>query len=156
MTVLGLHTTPPGNEIRVSLSSRMLGKVVRVAGGLIPGAAVAVVLGVFTLLKEQPKDGFGLLRQWGVGWVIALAGGYWAWTIAMRALDYLGRLASGVQDSAVAIARLADKDDRERDRMITETSYIGAEMKKITSSLGELKEQNARIELSLRAKNGEG
>lgn len=156
MTILGLHAARPDNELRVSLSSKMLGKVFRVAESLIPGAAVAVVLGIFTLLRQEPKDGFGLLRQWGAGWVIALAVGYWAWTIAMRALDHLGTLAAGVQDSAVAIARLADKDDRERDRMITETSYIGAEMKKISSSLGELKEQNARIEQSLRAGTREG
>jgi len=134
----------------------MLSRVLQVVGSLIPGAAVAVVLGLFALLRQQPKDGFGLLRQWGAGWVIALAVGYWAWTIAMRGLDYLGKLAAGVQDSAIAIARLADKDDRERDRMITETSYIGAEMKKITNGLGEMKEQNARIEQLLRAKNGEG
>lgn len=156
MTVLGRHATPPGTELRVSLSSRVLGKALRVAEGLIPGAALAIVLGVFTLLRDEPKDGFALLRQWGAGWVIALAAGYWAWTIAMRGLDYVNRLATGVQDSAIAIARLADKDDRERDRMITETSYIGAEMKRITASLGELKDQNARIEQSLRSGTREG
>lgn len=134
----------------------MLGRFFRVAESLVPGAAVAVVLGLFTLLRQEPKDGFGLLRQWGAGWVIELAIGYWAWTIAMRGLDYLGKLAGGVQDSAIAIARLADKDDRERDRMITETSYIGSEMKKISAGLGELKEQNARIEQSLRTTTREG
>lgn len=149
-----MNPATPGSEIRVDLKSRFLDRVLHLLGALIPGASLAIVLGAFTLLRQQPKEGFDLLRQWGAWWMVVLVGGYWIWSLGMRLIDKIERLATGVQDSAVSIARLADRDDRERDRMITETAYVGQKMQELGVTLGEMKEQNDRIEQMLQRREG--
>ena len=139
MGVLGVAMTQSGSEIKVDLKSRLLDRILHLLGLMIPGASLAVVLGALTLLRQQPHDGFSVLRQWGAWWMVVIAAGYWIWTLAMRIIDLVGskldKLAIGMQDSAVAIARLADRDDRERDRMITETAYIGQKMTRMSEAM---------------------
>ena len=152
MGAVGVNPATPGSEIRVDLKSRFLDRALHLLGALIPGASLAMVLGAFTLLRQQPKEGFELLRQWGAWWVVVLVVGYWIWSLGMRLIDKLERLASGVQDSAVSIARLADRDDRERDRMITETAYVSQKVREVSATLVGMKEQNDRIEQLLQAR----
>ena len=54
------------------------------------------------------------------------------WDLAKEGLKYLGTLAEGVKETAVAMNRLADKDDRERDRMLTETAYISQSVRRMS------------------------
>jgi hypothetical protein len=151
---LGGSPVQPGSEIKVDLKSRLLERIVGLIGALIPGAALAIVLAGFTLLRQQPQNSFDLLRQWGAWWIVSIAAGYWIWTFAMRLIDELRRLGTGVQDSAVAITRLADRDDRDRDRMLTETAFVGSTVQKLGVSVTEMREQLTRVERALVRKDG--
>lgn len=150
MTTLGLNAGQAGSEIRVDLRSRFLQQALHLLSQLVPGAAVALVLGAYTLLRQQPTEGFGLLRQWGAWWLVVIFVSWLLYGLAGRIVDKLDRIGSGMQDMALAVTRVADRDDRERDRMITETAYVGEQVQKLGAILQELKTQTDRIESSLR------
>lgn len=116
--------------------------------------SVAVVLGTYELIEREPKLAFDLLAQWGGRFVLCLVFGVLLYKLAILFIAHLARLAAGVQEMAVAMARLADKDDRERDRMITETMYVGAQMQKVSATIGEVKEQMNRIEQHVMQRTG--
>jgi uncharacterized protein YacL len=133
VTTLGLGSYGEGaTSIRVGMRSGILRYASVALGGV---GTVGVVLAAFSILQRQPKEAFQLLGNWGVWWIVTLVLGYFAFTLAMKAVDHLGRLASGVQDTAVAMTRLAEKDDRERDRMITETAYVGQKVRAMAESM---------------------
>jgi hypothetical protein len=148
MVGLGLSGTGrPPSEIRIGFRSgwvRFLGITVGGAG------AVGAGIGVLDLAQRQPAQFFELLSRWGFAWLLALAALAFAWDLAKSGLGYLGKLADSVQESAVAMNRIADRDDRDRDRMITETSFIGQRMEKLSTEMrdsrAEQKAHNERVE----------
>lgn len=136
-------------DVRVGFRSGWLRSVAISVGGV---GLLGVSWGFLSLAQAQPAQVFELLSRWGFVWLLSLAAMVLGWDLLKVGLGYLGKLADSVQDSAVAMNRIADRDDRERDRMITETAYVGEQMQNVVSALKDLKAQNDRIERSLRAR----
>ena len=147
---LGGHGTPSG-EVKVGFRSGWLKSF-----GLKVGSAglIGIVLAAMALAKQQPTQVFALLANWGVVWVLALAAMFLLWDLAKEGLKYLGILAEGVKETAVAMNRLADKDDRERDRMLTETAYISQSVRRMSERHEDWKDEqrdhNRRVEEMLK------
>ena len=116
----------------------MLRSVALTAGGV---GLIGLALGVLQLAHSQPDKFFDLLGRWGFVWVLVLAALIIAWDLLKVGLSHLGKLADSVQESAVAIRCIADRDDRERDRMITETAFIGHRMERQSLELAEIKSE---------------
>lgn len=143
--------TPTG-EIRVGFRSGWVrGLAISVGGAGIVGLTVAVL----DLAQHNPQQVFALLSQWGFVWLLVLAAMVVTWDLAKTGLGYLGQLAKSVQESAVAMNRIADKDDREHDRLTTEISYIGQRMERLSAVHQETREEqreNHREVLAMLAK----
>lgn len=126
--MIGLHlgqglgdAAASGTEVRVGFRSGLV-RVLSISlggAGLVGGAAVLV-----DFAGRQPAQVMALLSQWGWVWLVVLAAMFLVWDLAKSGIVHLGRLADSVRDSAVAIGKMADKDDRERERMVTETAFI--------------------------------
>lgn len=152
MTVLGLGASGAGNEIRVGFRSGWVRSLAVTVGGV---SAVGLTVAALNLIERQPAQMFELLSKWGFVWLLGLVGMLMAWDLAKMGLSYLGKLADSVQDSAVAMNRIADRDDRERDRMVTETAFIGQRLERLTEEMrgerAEHKAHNDRIEELVRS-----
>jgi hypothetical protein len=141
-----------GAELRVAFRSGFVRMLSITLGGVgLVGAAAMV----FDFAAKQPTQVIELLSRWGAAWLLALAAMLLGWDLLKRGLAHLGTLAHGVQESAVAIGRIAEKDDRERDRMITETAYVGQRVERLATEMREHRDeqklQNDRIEALLRS-----
>lgn len=98
---------------------------------------VGLAVGVLGLAEHQPAQVLELLSRWGFVWLLVLAAMFLLWDLAKLALGYLGNLAESVQQTAVAMNRIADRDDRERDRMGTEIAFVGQRMERVSRELQE-------------------
>lgn len=111
---------------------------------------VGVALGALVVARQQPSQVFDLLARWGFWWLLGLAGMFMAWDLVKIGLGYLSKLADSVQQTAVAMNRIADKDDRERDRMVTETAFVGQRLQRMAEQHEEWKaeqrEHNRKVE----------
>lgn len=158
MTVLGLDGTPrPGGEIRVGFRHGWVRSLAVTIGG---ASLIGLVVGLLSLAERQPVQVFDLLSRWGFVWLLSLAAMLLSWDLAKMGLGYLGKLADSVQDSAVAMNRIADRDDRERERMVTETAFIGQRMERLIDEMREerieQKAHNERLEALLRSMHEQG
>jgi hypothetical protein len=126
VTVLGLSGNGhPEGEIRVGFRRGLVRKLGVTFGGVgVLGLAIAVL----ELAQKEPQRFFDLLRAWGFIWLLALAGMAFFWDLLRKGMGYLGQLSTSVQESAVAMNRIADKDDRDKDRMQSEIAFIGRRM----------------------------
>lgn len=149
---LGLGAAKSVSEVRIGLRNGWIRSVAITMGG---ASVIGLVVGLFNLAERQPTQMFELLSRWGFVWLLALAAMFLCWDLAKIGLGYLGKLADSVQDSSVAMNRIADRDDRERDRMITETAFIGQRLERLTEEMRrerqEQKEHNDRIEVMMRS-----
>ncbi len=122
---------------------------VKVGGAGLLGVALALV----TLAKQQPAQVFDLLERWGFWWLLGLVAMLLLWDLAKIGLAYFGNLADSVRETAVAMSRIADKDDRERDRMVTETAFGAQRREKMAARHEEWtleqREHNERVERML-------
>jgi hypothetical protein len=132
LSILGVHDGHADGQLRLGFRSGILRTFALSFGG-VSGAGIA--LGAFQLIKDNPSVAFQVLQKWGFVWLLGLVAMYFGWDLLKRGLVHLGALSSAVQDSAVAISRIADKDDRERDRMITETAFIGQRLEIMASEM---------------------
>lgn len=133
MTSLGISAveSSSGNQVRVGFRSGLLRSLAVKWGGV---GLVGVGLALITLAQKQPSQVFDLLKGWGWVWILVLAAMVLFWDLAKIALGYLGNLTQSVQDTAIAMNRIADKDDRERDRMVTETAIVGRRLERLSES----------------------
>lgn len=148
MTTLGLDVTAsPGGEIRLGFRSGWIRSLAITVGGV---SVIGLALGALTLAQKQPAQVFELLSRWGFVWLLTLAAMFLSWDLLKVALGYLGNLADSVQETAVAMGRIADRDDRDRDRMITETAFVGQRLERLTDEMraerAEQKAHNDRME----------
>ncbi len=153
MMTLGLGATPPRpSEIRVGFRAGWLRSVAITMGG---ASVFGLGIGFLNLAQREPLQFFELLSRWGFVWLLALAAMAFLWDLAKIALAYLGKLADSVQETAVAMGRIADRDDRDRDRMITETAFVGQRLERLSDELrGDREERrafNTRVEELIRA-----
>jgi hypothetical protein len=147
VTGLGLSgVARPTGEIRLGFRTGMIRSAAVTVGG---AGLVGLVIAVINLASKQPGQMFELLSRWGFVWLLVLIGMAFLWDLAKLALNYLGKLADSVQETAVAMNRIADRDDRERDRMTTEISYVGQRMERLSTehreSRDEQREHNRQI-----------
>lgn len=152
MTGLGLSASGrQPSEIRIGLRSGWVRFLSITFGG---AGLVGTLIAVVDLAQRQPQQVFELLAHWGFWWIIAIIALLILWDLAKLVLGSLAKLADSVQDTAVAMNRIADRDDRDRDRMITETSFIGQRMERLTAEMRESRQeqkaQSDRIEAALR------
>ena len=142
MTLLGLTGEQPSGEIRLGFRTGLVRTFVLTMSG---ASGLGLVIAAFDLAKENPAVVLELLKQWGFIWILVLVSMYFAWDIGRALVRHLGKLSESVQESAVAMGRIADKDDRERDRMVTETAFIGQRLEKMSADMKEHRaEQRAR------------
>lgn len=121
----------------------------------VAGVMIAITLGIIDLLKSSPTAGVELLKSWGPGFLLGL--------LAIAVVGtFLDKMTSSWQSSvdaqkqvAVALTQLSEKDDRDRDRMVTETQYMAQRMDQTHSLVQAVSEQLRRIEGKLE-KNGTG
>lgn len=128
----------PLGEVRVGFRSGWIRGLAISVGG---AGLVGLVIAVLDLAQHNPQQFFELLSRWGWVWIIALASIFVVWDFSRALAAHLGKLADSVQQSAVAINRIADKDDRERDRMQTEVAFIGRRMMALTDEQQEIHAQ---------------
>ena len=153
MTALNLN---PGagrpSEIRVGLRS---GWVRSVAISVGSAGILGLAAGVIGLAQRHPDQVLDLLSRWGFVWLLVLAAMILVWDLVKGGIDYLGRLSEGVHETAVAMNRIADRDDRERQQMITETAFVGRRIERLGAQHEEWKaeqrEHNAKLEEMLRS-----
>ena len=153
MTTLGLSS--PSGELRIGTRSGLIRSFVLTMGG---AGGIGIALATVDLAQHSPEQFFRLLQGWGAAWLIAIVALYFAWDIGKGAVGQLGKLADGVKDSAIAVNRIADRDDRERDRMVTETAYVGQQLEKLLvesrAERAAQREHNERMEHMLRQVSG--
>lgn len=141
---IGLETPArPSGQVRLGFRAGWVRSVAVKVGG---AGLVGLGLAAFSLAREQPAQVFDLLSKWGFVWILGLVAMLLAWDLAKLALGYLSKLADSVQETAVAMNRIADKDDRERDRMVTETAFVGQRLQRMA-------EQHEEWKVELRAHN---
>lgn len=142
MTVLGLgsHSRPSG-EIRVGFRRGVVRSLVVTLGG---AGLVSLAIGLINLSREQPTQMFDLLSKWGFVWIIALAGMFLAWDLAKVGLAHLAELVRSIQAGAVAMNRIADRDDRERDRLANEIGFVGRRVERLASDLTDHRDEQRR------------
>lgn len=152
MTGLGLGAVQKPGEIQVKFRAGWLRSVAITMGS---ASILGLGIGLLNLAQREPVQLFELLSRWGFVWLLALAAMVLVWDLAKIALGYIGRLADSVQETAVAMGRIADRDDRDRDRMITETAFIGQRLERLSDELRndreERREGNKRMEELIRA-----
>lgn len=142
MNVLGLGVTGKSKaEIRVGFRSGWIRSITVALGG---AGILGLVFGMFNLAREQPDRVFALLGQWGFLWLIVLALMFLAWDLVKTGMHYLARLADSVQDSAVAMNRIADRDDREQERVTNEIGFVGRRLERLASDLLDYREDQRR------------
>jgi hypothetical protein len=120
----------------------------------IAGMMIAITLGILDLLKSSPTAGIDLLKSWGPGFLLGL--------LAIAVVGtFLDKMTSSWQSSvdaqqrvAVALTQLAEKDDRDRDRMVTETQYMASRMDQTHQLVQSLGVQLQRIETKLEKRTG--
>jgi hypothetical protein len=160
MGSLGMHQTErPRSEIRVGFRTGWIRALtVSLGGAGILGVAGAII----GLAEKQPEQMFGLLMHWGVIWLLVLVAMLLLWDLAKLGLAYLGSLAESVKETAVAMNRIADKDDRERDRLVTTTEFVGQRLLRLSTEheewRAEQRAHNSRMEqmlMGLSNKRGE-
>lgn len=136
MTGLGLSGSGShSGEIRVGFRTGLVRSVSVVVGG---AGLVGFAIGVVELAQKQPDRFFDLLSKWGFVWLLSLVAMALAWDLAKRGI---GRLSEAMTDMAVAMNRIADKDDRERDRLITEMAYVGQRMQRLSDEHAYFREE---------------
>ena len=120
-----------------------------------PGAAgviVTILLGYMELLKVNPTAGTDLLRSWGPGFVLGLLALLVIGVFLDKMVDAQRSSVSAQQQVAVALTQLAERDDRERDRMVTETQYMAQRMDQTHALVTSVAAQLSRIEMKLGTK----
>jgi hypothetical protein len=139
--MMGLGLSGPeghSSEIRVGFRTGLIRSLGITIGG---AGAIGTVVALINLVQHQPQQFFDLLARWGWIWIIALAGIFGTWDLAKRLVGYVGKLAESVSQTAIAMNRIAEKDDRERDRMVTEMSYVSQRMQRMTDEQSDDREE---------------
>jgi hypothetical protein len=130
---MGLGLSGAGDhsgEIRVGFRRGL----VRYLGITIGGAGIlGLVVAVLGLAQKEPQRFFDLLSRWGFVWLLSLAAMGFAWDLVGKGIGHIGRLADSMHESAIAVNRIADRDDRERDRMQMEIAFVGGRMEKLSA-----------------------
>lgn len=117
-----------------------------------PGAAgvmIAFTLGFFDLLKRDPAASSELLRGWGPGFVLGLLALIVLGSFLDKMVDAQRSSVDAQQKVAIALTTLAEKDDRDRDRMVTETQYMAQRMDQTHEAVTSMAAQLRRIEMRL-------
>jgi hypothetical protein len=138
--VIPTEFTPPGS----------LGKWLR--GLMYPGLAgmmLAMVAGFVELLKINPAAGTEMLKSWGPGFVLAILALVVVGSFLDKMVDAQTTAVDAQQKVALALSALAERDDRDRDRMVTETQYMAQRMDQTHIMVASVSAQLTRIELRL-------
>ncbi len=132
----GLPSGLPSGQLRLGFRSGRVRSAALTLGGV---GLAGMVYAIVHLAAKDTEGVISLLYRWGSLWLVVLAAMAFLWDLAKLGLGHLGKLVDSVQESAVAITRIADRDDRERDRMATETAYLGQRMEKLSGDIGEVR-----------------
>jgi ubiquinone biosynthesis protein UbiJ len=123
---------------------------------LYPGAAgimLAITLSFIKLLGTDPAAGTELLRGWGPGFVLGLLALVVVGAFLDKMVDAQRSSVDAQQKVAVALTQLAERDDRDRDRMVTETQYMAQRMDQTHALVTSVAAQLSRIEMKLAIKD---
>lgn len=139
LTGLGLNSPgKPEGELRVGFRKGLVRSLGITFGG---AGAVGMAVAVLELAQKEPQRFFDLLSKWGSIWLLGLAAMAFGWDLLRKGLEYFGQLSKSVQDSAVAMNRIADRDDREHDRLQTEVGFIGRRMQILSNDQQEARDE---------------
>jgi hypothetical protein len=143
MTLFGSITGPTEAEEATSETNRGAARVeiakrLALGGGWSIGAAVAY--GVFELLHQDPKDAFPLLRSWGPWAFLSIIAVYVVYDLVKMLLNIFQRGVIAMEHTAVALQRVADKDDRQTQELQTLTSYTSQASERAAADIRHLVE----------------
>jgi hypothetical protein len=119
----------------------------------VAGAIIAILLTYMQLLKTNPTAGTDLLKGWGPGFVLGLLALVVVGVFLDKMVDAQRSSVDAQQKVAVALTQLAERDDRDRDRMVTETQYMAQRMDQTHALVANVSAQLSRIEIKLGTKN---
>lgn len=117
------------------------------------GVGVVITLGFLDLLKNNPSSASEVLRGWGPGFVLGLLALVVGGAFLDKMVDAQRSSVEAQQEVAVALTKLAERDDRDRDRMVTETQYMAQRMDQTHALVTSMAAQLERIEARLGSKN---
>jgi hypothetical protein len=119
----------------------------------VAGAIIAILLTYMQLLKTNPTAGTDLLKGWGPGFVLGLLALVVVGVFLDKMVDAQRAGVEAQQKVAVALTQLAERDDRDRDRMVTETQYMAQRMDQTHALVTSVSAQLSRIEMKLGTKS---
>jgi hypothetical protein len=119
----------------------------------VAGVVITILLAYMELLKANPAAGGDLLRSWGPGFVLGLIALVVIGVFLDKMVDAQTSSVEAQQKVAVALTQLAERDDRDRDRMVTETQYMAQRMDQTHALVTSVSAQLSRIEMKLGTKN---
>ncbi len=119
----------------------------------VAGVMIAITLGIIDLLKSSPNAGVELLKSWGPGFLLGLLAIAVVGTFLDKVTSSWQSSVDAQQQVAVALTQLAEKDDRDRDRMVTETQYMMQRMEQTHATVAAVAAAVGRIEQRMSLKD---
>jgi ubiquinone biosynthesis protein UbiJ len=119
----------------------------------VAGVVVTILLAYTELLKSDPTAAGDLLKSWGPGFVLGLLAMVVIGVFLDKMVDAQRAGVDAQQKVAVALTQLAERDDRDRDRMVTETQYMAQRMDQTHALVTNVAAQLSRIEMKLTEKS---
>lgn len=110
----------------------------------VTGIVAAIVFQFFQLLKEQPKEALAMLSQWGPNfllWILVLAiiGG-----LLSQFIEITRDGVAAQRQMAEAMAKIAEKDDRQIAEIQTVGAYAAQQSDKLIEKMNQQAEENRR------------
>lgn len=136
----------------LTLSGGGIGKWLK--GLMFPGIAgvmLAITLGFIEMLKQDGNAGTDLLKSWGPGFLLGLLAIVIIASFLDKMVDSQQSSVDAQQRVAVALTQLAERDNRDRDRMATEMQYIMQRMEQIHSATTRMESRINQIHPSTKA-----
>lgn len=158
MTLLGLGKSVAEDAADEVLEhTRLRAELIKrfvLGGGTSVG--IAIVLGAFELLHNEPHDAFPLLTAWGPWCIVTVFAIYVIYDVLKTVINLIRavgmRVAGAIEKLASAQQQQADKDDRQYDRMITLTTYGNTRADRLHERMDESDEALHRYQEQLAGK----
>jgi hypothetical protein len=97
-----------------------------------------------SLLKSRPDQFIGLLNSFGPVFLLVVAG---LWLVDRHAPPFIQAQrenAAATQKLADSVQAIAQKDDRQTERLAREISFVGSQMEKLLTGVDELRRGQER------------
>jgi hypothetical protein len=146
--------------LNLGVRGHLLASVVQIVRALAPGAGVALGVALIGWLKLDPTDSLGLLRTWGIWWLVAVLALVFVWDLARRVergvARSLDRMGDGLHEMSVAVTRIADKDDRQMEELRRLSVYAAREITGVFARFDKVEELLLKLIVATGSKDRDG